>query len=48
MSLSWKETCGDVPDMCSYVLYKSRKVILDKNGIVLDVEGDGMPGPLFS
>jgi hypothetical protein len=48
MRLFWKETCGDVPDMCSFILDKSRKVGLDKNGSVLAIEGDGMPMPLFS
>lgn len=48
MRLYWKQTCGEVPDMCSYILDKSRKVVLDKSGAVLSVEGDGMPAPLFS
>lgn len=48
MRLFWKETCGDVPDMCSYILNKARTVVLDKNGSVLAIEGDGMPMPLFS
>jgi hypothetical protein len=48
MRLYWHQTCGEVPDMCSMILEKSRKVILDKNGSVLATEGDGAPIPLFS
>lgn len=48
MSLYWHQTCGDVPDMCSMILEKKRKVVLDKNGSVLAVEGDGPVIALFS
>jgi hypothetical protein len=48
MKLGWKHSCGEVPDMCSVVFYKSRKVVLDKNGSVLAVEGDGMGMALYS
>ena len=48
MWLYWHQTCGEVPDMCSMVLEKKRKVVLDSNGAVLAVEGDGGPIPLFS
>jgi len=48
MRLGWHQTCGEVPDMCSMILEKSRKIVLDKNGLILAVEGDGAPMPLFT
>jgi hypothetical protein len=38
MKLGWSNVCGD---LCALMFNKDRTVVLDKNGKILFVDGDG-------
>lgn len=48
MHLSWGQSCKPTPNMCSMIFEKTRTVVIDAHGSVLNIQGDGPTMAMFS